>query len=140
MQGVRRLQQELALAPGDIAAAAHGTTLAANTLIERKGAVTGLIATAGFRDILQIGNDTRYDMYDLAIGFPEPLVPRPLRMGVAERTAADGTLVQAVDLDAGIAAARALRAAGAQALLESGKMTGDVELDGDVLDDRKLPR
>src|SRR5882724_7180607 len=68
----------------------HGTTLATNALIERKGAKTGLLTTAGFRDALEIGREGRYDMYDLFIDPPATLVPRHLRLEVAERILADG--------------------------------------------------
>ncbi len=64
---------------GDIGLVVHGTTLATNAIIERKGARTALVTTQGFRDVLAIGNESRYDQYDLQIGLPEPLVPRYLR-------------------------------------------------------------
>jgi N-methylhydantoinase A len=56
----------------------HGTTLATNAIIERRGAKTALIATDGFRDTLEIGTESRYDQYELALARPRPLVPRPL--------------------------------------------------------------
>ncbi|HEX9445484.1 MAG TPA: hydantoinase/oxoprolinase N-terminal domain-containing protein, partial [Candidatus Binatia bacterium] len=68
----------------------HGTTLVTNALIERKGAATALLTTAGFRDALEIGREQRYELYDLNLDFPKPLVPRHLRFDVPERTAADG--------------------------------------------------
>lgn len=75
----------------------HGTTLVINAVIERKGAKTGLIATEGFRDTLEFGRERRYDNYDLFPEFPEPLVPRHLRLGVKERTGADGRILRPVD-------------------------------------------
>ena len=75
----------------------HGTTLVTNAIIERKGARTALIATAGFRDSVEIGREHRYDLYDLMLEHPAPLVPRHLRFDVPERTLADGT--QQVPLD-----------------------------------------
>ena len=60
----------------------HGTTLVTNALIERKGARTALLTTRGFRDALEIGREHRYDMYDLFLELPEPLVPRRLRFEV----------------------------------------------------------
>ena len=75
----------------------HATTLFTNALIERKGAVTGLITTAGFADTLEIGRERKYELYDLAITKPEPLVPRPRRLEVAERTRADGRIARRLD-------------------------------------------
>jgi N-methylhydantoinase A len=77
--------------------AVHGTTLVTNTIIERKGAKTGLITTRGWRDVLEIGRDIRYDLYDLLIERPAPLVPRSLRKVVTERMDSTGTVV--LDLD-----------------------------------------
>jgi N-methylhydantoinase A len=75
----------------------HGTTLVTNILIERKGARTALLTTEGFRDAVAIGTEHRYDMYDIFIEKPEPLVPRNLRYGVRERAFDDGSVV--VELD-----------------------------------------
>ena len=77
--------------------AVHGTTLVANTIIERKGARTGLIATRGFRDALETGREIRYDMYDLFIERPDPLVPRYLRLEVDERLGPDGRVLRPLD-------------------------------------------
>ena len=63
----------------------HGTTLVTNAVIERKGAKTGMITTKGFEDVLEIGREMRYDIYDLNISMPKPLVERALRLGVEER-------------------------------------------------------
>ena len=90
MNGIARLQASGVVRPEDIIGVAHATTLVTNTLIERKGAVTGLLTTEGFRDLLELGSDMRYDMYDLLIEFPEPQVPRTRRLGVRERMAATG--------------------------------------------------
>ena len=78
----------------------HGTTLVTNTLIERTGAKTALLTTAGFRDAVEIGNEGRYDMYDLALVKPTPLVERRLRFDVPERVLADGRVWHALDLEA----------------------------------------
>jgi len=75
----------------------HGTTLVINAVIERKGARTGLITTVGFRDVLAIGREKRYDAYDLRISFPEPLVPRQRRMEIDERLHASGQVLQPLD-------------------------------------------
>ena len=75
----------------------HGTTLVTNALIERKGAPTALLATAGFRDAVEIGREHRYELYDLNLELPKPLVPRHLRFDVPERMAADGSVLEALD-------------------------------------------
>ncbi len=90
MTGIERLQASGRLRPEALHQVAHATTLVTNTLIERKGAKTGLLATQGFRDIVELGADMRYDMYDLAIEFPAPLVERALRLEIGERMAASG--------------------------------------------------
>jgi N-methylhydantoinase A len=71
----------------------HGTTLVINAIIERKGAKTALITTRGFRDVLELGREMRYDAYDIFAEYPEPLVPRSLRKEVAERVTADGRVI-----------------------------------------------
>ena len=77
----------------------HGTTLVTNAIIERRGAGLGLITTAGFRDLLEMGTEQRYDIYDLFLDFPEPFVPRRHRLEVTERMSRDGEIVQPLDLD-----------------------------------------
>jgi N-methylhydantoinase A len=76
----------------------HATTVVTNALIERKGPPTALLVTHGFRDILRIRNEHRYEMYDPQIEFPQPLVPPELTFGVVERMRADGTVLAAPDL------------------------------------------
>src|SRR5258706_9821340 len=75
----------------------HGTTLVTNALIERKGALTALLTTAGFRDAVEIGREHRYELYDLNLDLPKPLVPRHLRFDVPERVAADGSVLQSLE-------------------------------------------
>ncbi|MFA5489996.1 MAG: hydantoinase/oxoprolinase family protein [Candidimonas sp.] len=75
----------------------HGTTLVTNTIIERKGACTALLTTAGFRDTLTIGKPLRYDLYDLFLSFPDPLAPRHLRFDIAERINAQGDELKPLD-------------------------------------------
>jgi N-methylhydantoinase A len=84
----------------EVASIAHGTTLVTNALIERRGAVTGMLCTAGFADVLDIGMERRYDMYDLAITYPKPLVPKACRAEIDERVAFDGRVIQEPDLEA----------------------------------------
>ena len=94
----------------------HGTTLVTNAVIERKGAKLGLITTAGFRDVLEAGTEQRYDIYDLFLSFPQPLVPRRRRLEVIERIDRDGAVVTPLDAASVRDAARRLRAAGAEAI------------------------
>jgi N-methylhydantoinase A len=75
----------------------HGTTLAINTLIERSGVLVGLLTTKGFRDVIETGREDRYDLYDLQIEGPEPLVPREFRIGISERLGPDGNVLRALD-------------------------------------------
>src|SRR2546423_1794098 len=75
----------------------HGTTLVTNAIIERTGSRTALLATLGFRDSIEIGRENRYELYDLMLEMPQPLVPRYLRFGVPQRTLADGTTLQELD-------------------------------------------
>jgi N-methylhydantoinase A len=118
-QGVVMLLHEAVSAPASVATLIHGTTLATNALIERKGARTGLLTTAGFRDALEIGREGRYDMYDLFIDPPAPLVPRHLRLEVAERILADGTVLAPLDEGSAEAAIAALVADGVEAIAVS---------------------
>jgi N-methylhydantoinase A len=75
----------------------HGTTLVINAIIERKGARTGLITTKGFRDVLELGREIRYDAYDIFAEYPLPLVPRSLRFEVTERITSDGRVIQGLE-------------------------------------------
>jgi len=90
----------------------HGTTVATNALLERKGARTALVTTAGFEDVIQIGRQARSRLYDLEYQPPEPLVPRDLRFGVDERIAAEGSIVVALSPNAVDALAARISAAG----------------------------
>jgi len=83
--------------PSDLSTVIHGTTRVTNALIERKGVATALLTTEGFRDAIAIGNEHRYDMYDVFIENPEPLVPRCLRYGVRERVLDDGSVLRKLD-------------------------------------------
>ena len=82
---------------GDLSQVTYGTTLVANLLLERKGVRVGLIATEGFRDVLETGTEQRYDMYDLTARRAEPLVPRHLRRTVRERVGWDGKILVPLD-------------------------------------------
>jgi N-methylhydantoinase A len=94
----------------------HGTTLVTNALIERKGDRTALLATKGFRDAIEIGRESRYDLYDLMIDLPRPLVPRYLRIDVPQRTLADGSSLEPLDAEYVQKLARELVANGIEAV------------------------
>ena len=100
----------------DINDIVHGTTLVTNAIIERKGARLGLITTAGFRDVLEMGAEQRYDIYDLFIGFPEPFVPRDRRLEAHERIDAQGAVLVPLDRAQVAEAARRLIAQGCEAI------------------------
>jgi N-methylhydantoinase A len=77
----------------------HGSTVATNALLERKGARTALLTTAGFEDVLVIGRQTRRELYNISVTRPEPIVTDELRLGIQERVLYDGTVETAIDLD-----------------------------------------
>ena len=82
LAGLAEILAAAGLTLGDIGDIVHGTTLVTNALIERRGAKLGLITTQGFRDILEMGTEQRYDIYDLFLQYPVPLVPRRRRLEV----------------------------------------------------------
>lgn len=94
----------------------HATTLVTNVILERRGGKTALITTEGFRDVLEIRREVRYDVYDLFIEFPQPLVPRALRFGVRERILVDGTVRLTLNENDVADAARQMVKQGVQAL------------------------
>lgn len=95
LDGVNQLLRNLSKTHSDITGLVHGTTLATNALIERRGAKTAFVTTAGFRDVLEMRYEKRFEQYALDIEMPEPLVPRPLRLGIAERILVDGSVLTA---------------------------------------------
>lgn len=97
IEGVTRLLREAGVSVEKLDAIVHGTTLVTNTVIERKGAKVGLITTKGFRDALEMGKEIRYDLYDLFLEKPSPLVPRHLRCEVDERIDASGSILRPLD-------------------------------------------
>ncbi|MBW1960445.1 MAG: hydantoinase/oxoprolinase family protein [Deltaproteobacteria bacterium] len=99
ISGCRKILEKARISFESLRTVIHGTTLVTNTLIERKGAPTGLITTKGFRDILETGNEIRYDLYDLQIEKPKPLVPRRYRIGISERINSSGEVLKSLDLD-----------------------------------------
>ena len=102
--------------PSDIFRTVHATTLFTNSLIERKGAVTGLVTTEGFRDALEIGRERKYELYDIFIAKPTPLVPRDLRLEATERMDAQGNVVTPLDEAGLLDAVTALVDAGVESL------------------------
>jgi 5-oxoprolinase (ATP-hydrolysing)/N-methylhydantoinase A len=101
---------------GDVALGVHGTTLVTNAIIERRGARTGMLTTQGFEDVIEIAHGERYDMYDLFLPFPAPLVERRLRLGVPGRIGADGGELAPLDEDAVLQALEVLDAEGVEAV------------------------
>jgi len=99
MEGLDRLLQESGLEGSAIEVFIHGTTLATNALIERKGARTAFVTTQGFRDVLAMGYEKRFDAYDINLEGPPELVPRPWRLTVRERIAADGSVLMGLHED-----------------------------------------
>ncbi|MCS6967936.1 MAG: hydantoinase/oxoprolinase family protein [Cytophagales bacterium] len=93
IKGMTELLERVGVGPSQLTTIVHGTTLVTNAVIERRGALTGLITTKGFEDVLEIGRELRYDIYDLHIAMPEPLVPRSLRKGITERINYKGEVI-----------------------------------------------
>jgi N-methylhydantoinase A len=93
LAGMRAITTRDGVAPAELAFVAHGTTVATNALLEKKGARTAVITTRGFRDLLEIARQKRPDLYDLQADKPRPLVPRDLRFEVRERLLPDGTVL-----------------------------------------------
>ena len=98
LSGIELLLAKAGIAANAVELVIHGTTLVANALIERKGPVTALVTTKGFRDVLEIGREMRYETYDLAIEMPPPLVERDLRFEVNERIGPNGEVVTKLEL------------------------------------------
>src|SRR5215211_6209774 len=100
VEGLEELLEPAGVSLADCSTLVHGTTLVTNALIERRGVKTALLTTKGFGDVLEMGREQRYDIYDLFLEYPEPLVPRRWRVEVGERMTRDGKSLRAPDLDA----------------------------------------
>ncbi|MDH3738897.1 MAG: hydantoinase/oxoprolinase family protein, partial [Alphaproteobacteria bacterium] len=100
LDGLRQVLNRAGCTARSIGLIIHGTTLATNALIERKGAKTALITTAGFRDVIEMGTESRFEQYDLNIVKPTPLVPRRYRFPVPERMSARGDVLLPIDVAA----------------------------------------
>ena len=99
-EGLAELLRETGTSPRELRNVIHGTTLVTNAIIERKGAKTALLTTRGFRDVIEIGKESRYDVYDIFLELPKPLVPRRLRREVNERILDDGSVFEPLDEEA----------------------------------------
>jgi N-methylhydantoinase A/oxoprolinase/acetone carboxylase beta subunit len=96
-EGIRALEKVAPNFVGKLDELIHGTTLVINSIIERKGARTGLITTKGFRDVIELGREIRYAPYDIFAEFPKPLIPRRFRIEVDERVRSDGSILKPLD-------------------------------------------
>lgn len=93
IDGMLQVCEKANISPSDIEQAIHGTTLATNALIERRGAKTALITTKGFRDVIEMRTESRFEQYDLNLKLPEPLLPRQMRYTLEERVDAKGNVL-----------------------------------------------
>ncbi|SHJ27386.1 N-methylhydantoinase A [Roseomonas rosea] len=101
--GLEKLLARSGIQAGSIGRVVHATTLFTNALIERKGSATGLLTTAGFADVLEIARERKYELYDLFLEMPKPLVPRPWRREAKERLGPDGSVEVPLDVEAALA-------------------------------------
>lgn len=97
IDGMHQVCAKACIVPADIGQIIHGTTLATNALIERRGAKTALITTQGFRDVIEMRTESRFEQYDLNLELPEPLIPRQSRFTVPERVDANGDVLITLD-------------------------------------------
>jgi len=107
IEGIEALLRRDGVAPSEVQSVVHGSTLVTNAVIERRGAVTGMLVNKGFRDILDIANERRYDLYDLRCRYPQAIVPRELRAEIDARLHDDGSEIKALDpaeIEASVAA------------------------------------
>lgn len=116
LKGLQEIAAMAGISLSDVHEIVHGTTLVTNAVIERKGAKLGLITTQGFRDILEMGTEQRYDIYDLFLQFPDPLVTRSRRLEIAERMDRDGNIITAIEYQDIRKALRTLVDAGCEAV------------------------
>ena len=103
IEGLHQVCQKADIKPEEIGQIIHGTTLATNALIERRGAKTALITTNGFRDVIEMRTESRFEQYDLNLNLPDPLLPRQMRFTVDERVDANGDVLiplQRADVEA----------------------------------------
>ncbi|MGB4826507.1 MAG: hydantoinase/oxoprolinase family protein, partial [Paracoccaceae bacterium] len=116
VEGMHRVCAKAGISPDAVGQIIHGTTLATNALIERRGAKTALITTEGFRDVIEMRTESRFEQYDLNLTLPEPLLPRNRRYTLAERMDARGEILIPLDRAKVVALADTLRDAGYQSV------------------------
>ena len=116
IEGIDALLFDAGLTLADVGHLVHGTTLVTNAIIERRGAKVALMTTRGFRDVLEMGKQQRYDKHDLFLQFPEPLVPRGLRREIDERISRDGDAIVPIDENQVRGEAHKLAADGVEAI------------------------
>lgn len=116
LEGLQYLLRQAKVSVEELEDVVHGTTLVTNAIIERRGAKVGFLTTRGFRDVLELGREQRYDIYDLFLEFPGPLVPRRLCREVSERIDRDGRVVLPLELGEVCSAIRELVATGVEAV------------------------
>jgi len=115
-QGIRELNEKLPGFLDHVEEFIHGTTIVINAIIERKGARTALITTKGFRDVLELGREKRYDAYDIFSEYPEPIVPRPDRVEIDERITASGKVLKDVNEAEAVAVLKVLKKKGIESI------------------------
>jgi N-methylhydantoinase A/oxoprolinase/acetone carboxylase beta subunit len=116
VEGTRLMNEQHGLSLAEVGNLIHATTLITNAIVERKGARVGLLTTRGFKDILELRNEQRYDVYDLFLSYPDPIVPRYLRHEVTERMAGSGEPVTPVSPEDIAAAVEHFKAEGVEAV------------------------
>ena len=112
LDGIGRVCAKAGIPASDVSMIIHGTTLATNALIERRGAKTALITTKGFRDVIEMRTESRFEQYDLNLRLPEPLIPRDHRLVVDERVGANGQVLKPLCRSEAEALAETVRARG----------------------------
>ncbi len=112
IEGTKRVCAQAGIKPSQIGQVIHGTTLATNALIERRGAKTALITTQGFRDVIEMRSESRFEQYDLNLTLPEPLLPRQQRYTLEERISAKGEVLIALNVAEVDALAEQIKSAG----------------------------
>lgn len=116
LEGLQLLLDRAGASFAEVGVVVHGSTIVTNLVIERKGAVTALLTTRGFRDVIEFGSEQRYDIHDIFLKFPEPFVPRARRFEVTERLSRDGDVVTPLDLDEVLALTRQAVQSGVKAI------------------------